>query len=269
MLIVGELINSSRKAIKAAIDAYDAETIKNVAKAQAEAGADYIDINCGTFVQDEEKRSRWLIETVQEVVELPLCLDSPDPKVLEAGLLAAGDKHQPMINSITWEKERFQAVLPLVLQYKAKIIALCMGDGGIPQTASERVEIATQLVEALTAAGVPEDDIYLDPLVQPISSADEAGLQTLDTIRGIKGLFPKVHCICGLSNISFGLPNRKLLNRIFLVQAMSRGMDAYILDPTDIDLMGTLYASNALLGRDKFCTKYLKAHRKGLYEKSI
>lgn len=267
MLIVGELINSSRKAIKEAIENYDAETIKDVAKAQADGGADYIDINCGTFVQDEEKRSRFLIDTVREVTDLPLCLDSPDPKVLEAGLMAAGGQKQPMINSITWEKERFAAILPLVLQYKAKIIALCMGDGGIPQTASERVEIAKQLVAALTDAGVAEDDIYLDPLVQPVSSADNAGIQTLDTISGIKNIFPDVHCICGLSNISFGLPNRKLLNRIFLVQAMSRGMDAYILNPTDVDLMGTLYASNALLGRDRFCGKYLKAHRKGLYEK--
>jgi cobalamin-dependent methionine synthase I len=243
----------------------NADFIQEIAVAQAQNGADYLDINCGTFVNDEKEKMEWLVSTVQQVTDKPLCIDSPSAIVLEAGLSACKNG-KPMINSITAEKDRFADVLPLVIKYRAKLIALCMDDSGIPQTAEARFKIAEQLISNLTAAGMKQDDIYLDPLVQPIATASDAGLAVLDTVTAIKNKYPQVHCICGLSNISFGLPNRPLLNRTFMIQTMARGMDSYILNPTDNKLMGLVYASNALLGNDNFCTKYLKAHRKGLYQ---
>ena len=114
--------------------------------------------------------------------------------------------------------------------------------------------------------GVPLNDIYVDPLVQPAFSAPEGGKVIFETIRKLKAAYPGVNCICGLSNISFGLPNRKLINRYFLAQTMAWGMDSYILDPTDRALMGCYLAAKVLVGEDKFCAKYLKAHRKGLFE---
>ncbi len=265
MLIVGELINSSRKAIKPLIEAKDAASIQEIALLQVQTGADYLDINCGTFVDEEKEKMAWLIDVVQQVTDKPLCVDSPSAEVLKIGL-AAYKNGQPLINSITAEKERFSQILPLALQYKAKLVALCMDDDGIPLTPQKRFATAEKLIGDLTAAGMDQDDIYLDPLVQPIATSGEAGMAVLETISAIKAKYPAVHCICGLSNISFGLPNRALLNSTFLVQTMSRGMDAYILNPTDKKLMGLLYASNALLGNDNFCTKYLKAHRQGLYK---
>jgi 5-methyltetrahydrofolate--homocysteine methyltransferase len=265
MLIVGELINTSRKAIKPAVETRDAAFIKEMAQKQVDAGADYVDVNCGTMVFDEEETMAWLVETVQSQVSAPLCLDSPNPKALEMGLSLVKNG-QPMINSITGEKERFATILPLVLKYKAKIVGLCMDDSGMPETAADRLRIATQLVTDMVAAGVPEDDIYLDPLVHPVSTGDKAGLEVLETIHGIKQKYPKVHGICGLSNISYGLPNRKILNQAFMIQTMAMGMDGYILDPMDKAMMGFVYASQALLGQDEFCMKYLTAHRKGLYE---
>ncbi|WP_227762007.1 methyltetrahydrofolate cobalamin methyltransferase [Zhaonella formicivorans] len=265
MLIVGELINTSRKAIKPAVEGRDAEFIKDIAQKQVDAGADYVDVNCGTMVFNEPETMAWLVETIQEKVQAPLCIDSPNPKALEVGLSLA-KYGQPMINSITAEKERFETILPLVTKYKAKIVALCMDDSGMPETAEDRLRIAKRLVQDLTAAGIPEDDIYLDPLVKPISTGDRAGMEVLETIYGIKALYPKVHGICGLSNISYGLPNRKVLNQAFMIQTMTMGMDAYILDPLDKTMMGFVYASQALLGKDEFCMKYLTAHRNGLYE---
>jgi 5-methyltetrahydrofolate--homocysteine methyltransferase len=265
MLIVGELINTSRKAIKPAVESRDAAFIKDIAQKQVDAGADYVDVNCGTMVFDEEETMAWLVETVQSQVSAPLCLDSPNPKALEKGLSLVKNG-QPMINSITGEKERFSTILPLVLKYKAKIVGLCMDDSGMPETAADRLRIATKLVSEMVAAGVPEDDIYLDPLVHPVSTADRAGLEVLETIHGIKQKYPKVHGICGLSNISYGLPNRKILNQAFMIQTMAMGMDGYILDPLDKTMMGFVYASQALLGKDEFCMNYLTAHRKGLYE---
>lgn len=265
MLIVGELINTSRKAIKPAVETWDAAFIKDMAQRQVDAGADYVDVNCGTMVFNEEETMAWLVETIQSQVSAPLCLDSPNPKALEAGLSLVKNG-RPMINSITAEKERFAAILPFVLKYKAKIVGLCMDDSGMPETAADRLKIADRLIHDMVAAGVPEDDIYLDPLVHPVSTGDKAGLEVLETIHSIKQKYSKVHGICGLSNISYGLPNRKILNQVFMIQTMAMGMDGYILDPMDKSMMGFVYASQALLGKDEFCMNYLTAHRKGLYE---
>ncbi|HBW34132.1 methyltetrahydrofolate cobalamin methyltransferase [Desulfosporosinus sp. BICA1-9] len=265
MLIVGELINTSRKAISESVDNGDAQYIKKIAIEQVEAGADYLDVNCGTKVFREKETMEWLINTIQEVVQVPLCIDSPNSEVLEAGL-ALCKYGQPMINSITDEKERFQKVIPLVSKYKAKIIALCMDDTGIPETADGRMRILKSLYVNLQASGVPDYDMYVDPLVMPISSVETAGMEVLDTIKAIKTEYPNVHFMCGLSNVSYGLPNRKTLNRLFVVQTMTLGMDGYILNPTDRGMMGTIFATQALMGQDSYCMRYLSAHRTGLYE---
>jgi 5-methyltetrahydrofolate--homocysteine methyltransferase len=265
MLIVGELINTSRKAVKPAVETRDADFIKDMAQKQVDAGADYVDVNCGTMVFNEEETMTWLVETVQSQVSVPLCLDSPNPKALEAGL-SLMKNGQPMINSITAEKERFATILPFVLKYKTKIVGLCMDDSGMPETAAGRLKIADRLIHDMVAEGVPEDDIYLDPLVHPVSTGDKAGVEVLETIYGIRRKYPKAHGICGLSNISYGLPNRKILNQVFMIQTMAMGMDGYILDPLDKTMMGFVYASQALLGKDEFCMNYLTAHRNGLYE---
>jgi cobalamin-dependent methionine synthase I len=265
MLIVGELINTSRKAVKPAVENRDAVFIQDLAQKQVDAGADYVDVNCGTMVFNEPEVMAWLVETIQEKVQAPLCIDSPNPQAVEVGLSLA-KYGQPMLNSITAEKQRFTDLLPLVVKYKAKIVGLCMDDSGMPETAGDRLRIARKLIQGLTDAGIPEDDIYLDPLVKPVSTGDQAGTEVLETIAAIKEEYPAVHGICGLSNISFGLPNRKALNQVFMIQTMTKGMDGYILDPLDKTMMGFLYASQATLGKDEFCVKYLAAHRNGLYE---
>lgn len=265
MLIVGELINTSRKAISQAVEKRDAAYIQKIAREQAEAGADYVDVNCGTQVYNEVEVMEWLVNTIQEAVEAPLCIDSPSAKAIDAGL-GLCKYGQPMVNSITGEKGRFAEILPLVLKHKAKIVALCMDDSGMPTTAEDRIKVADALYAGLTEAGVPAGDIYFDPLVKPVSVSANAGREVLETVRLITEKYPKAHKICGLSNISFGLPNRKILNRYFVVQTMVNGMDAYIFDPVDKAMMGAVYASQALLGQDDFCVEYLTAHRNELYE---
>ena len=264
MLIVGELINTSRKIIMESVERRDAECIRKIARRQVEAGADYLDVNCSDLLDNELEIMGWLIENLQAAVDIPLCIDTPDTEVMGLGLSLA-QKQRPMANSITGEEERCQAVLPLVVKYGAKVVALCMDDEGIPETAEDRLRVAQELVRKLTGAGVADDDIYFDLLLKPISTGDRAGLEVLDSIRLIRQKFPKVHLICGLSNVSYGLPNRKVLNRTFMIQTMTTGIDSYILDPLDKTLMGYLYASQALLAQDPFCMKYLNAHRQGFY----
>lgn len=266
MLIVGELINTSRKIIRESVETRNAEYIRDIAKGQVEAGADYLDVNCSSMLDMEPENLRWLIENIRAAVDTPLCIDTPNPVAMEVGLSLVKNG-KALANSITGEEERYNAVLPLLLKYRAAVVALCMDDRGIPETADQRLQIARELVNKLTGAGVPAGDIYLDPVLKPLSTGDRAGLEVLDAIRIIGQECPGVHLICGLSNVSYGLPNRRVLNRIFMIQTMTMGMDAYILDPLDKTVMGYLYACQALLGRDPFCKHYLTAHRKGLYQR--
>lgn len=264
MLIVGELINTSRKAVGEAVDKKDVQYIQQVALEQVASGADYIDVNCGNKVFEELTNMEWLVNTIQAVTDKPLCIDSPNPAALEVGLKLCKCA-KPMINSISDEGHRFEEVLPLVLKYNAKIVALCMDDKGMPDTAADRMRVTDNLYRKLTEAGVKDDDIYFDPLVKPVSSVGSAGVEVLETIKLIKQNYPQTHFMCGLSNISYGLPERKVLNRLFVAQTMALGMDGYILNPNDKSMMGVIHAAKALLGQDDYCMGYLKAYRQGLY----
>lgn len=264
MIIVGELINSSRKAISQAIEDQDVEAIQQVAKDQHQAGADYIDVNAGTFVGQESEYVNWLVKNVQEVVDGPCCIDSPDPEAIEKAL--AVHKGTPLINSISLEKERFQALLPLISEHECKVVALCMGDEGMPETADDRFSIAQDLVNRLVQKGVKVEDIYVDPLVQPVSTKDSYGWEFLKAIHMIMTEIPGVHTMCGLSNISYGLPKRAVLNRTFMSMAISQGLDGAIVNPLDKQMMAAIAAAEALAGRDEFCMNYLNAYRAGVLD---
>jgi cobalamin-dependent methionine synthase I len=264
MLIVGERINASRKSIAEAISSHNAPFIQNEAKVQAVTGADYLDVNAGTFVGEEARHLEWVIETVQKVVDLPLCIDSPDPSVIKAMIPLV--KKSPMINSITLESSRLEGILPMVGKHKMKVIGLCQSEDVIADTGEAKVRLARQLVERVKAAGIPLDDLYIDPLVYPLATNDRSGLATLDAIEQIMRQFPGVHTICGLTNVSYGLPNRRLVNRTFLSAAIARGLDSVILDPTDKQLFGALKAALMITGRDEFCMEYISSFREGRLE---
>lgn len=262
MLIVAERINASRKAIRAALEKRDAAAIAGEVRGQAEAGAHYIDLNGGTFPGREAELLCWLVDTAQEATELPLCLDSPDPDALAAALQRIKGA-RPMINSINLEPERFARVLPLAREHGAKLIALAQGEGVPAASAAEKVELASRLVEQLAGAGMALDDLYVDPLVFPVGTDSASGLATVSAMREIMARFPGVHTICGLTNVSHGLPARKLVNRTFLAGAIANGMDAAIIDPTDAQLMATLLAAEAVFGRDEYCVNLIEAFQAG------
>jgi 5-methyltetrahydrofolate--homocysteine methyltransferase len=217
------------------------------------------------FLEDEPERTAWLINVIQEVIDAPFSIDSPNPKAIESGL-KANKNGKPIINSITNEEKRFNAVIPLIAEYKTGIVALCMDDTGMPETVDKRLSIAETIIEKLTREGVGLDDIYIDPMVRPVATGSHYGVVAIETIRKVKEEFPEAHIACGLSNISFGLPARKIMNQTFLIAAMAAGMDGAILDPLDKKLMTYLYAAEALLGRDEYCMEYLTKFREGLLE---
>lgn len=262
MLIVAERINASRKPIRAALEAMDAGAIQQEARAQDAAGADYIDVNGGTFPGREPELLAWLVDTVQAVTDKPLCLDSPDTAALAAALPRVKTR-PPMINSINLELERFERVLALALEHRAKLIALCQGEGVPAASTEQKVRLAAELVERLTRAGFALDDIFVDPLVFPLGTDSQSAQATIEAIGEIMRRFPGVHTICGLTNVSHGLPARKLINRTFLVAAIGRGMDAAIVDPTDAQLLSAVLAARAVFGRDEYCMGLIEAFHEG------
>jgi cobalamin-dependent methionine synthase I len=265
MIIIGEKLNSTIPTIHTLIENLDSVAVGDLAKKQIEAGASFIDINAGMFAEEEPERLAWMATAVQEAVDAPLSIDSPNPVALKRAL-EVNKNPNVLINSITAEPKRFDEILPLMLEFRTSVIALCMGSGGIPQTVLERMKIAEELVTKLSKEGVAEQSIYLDPLVLPISTGSESGNIALETIRQMREEFPTTHIACGLSNISFHLPARQLMNQTFLVAAISAGLDGAIIDPLDQRLMSMIYASEALFGKDKHCKNYLKNYRDGKME---
>ncbi|MEG0377046.1 MAG: dihydropteroate synthase [Eubacterium sp.] len=263
MVIVGEKINTSLKGVTDFVRLRDETAIKKLAVDQSNLGADYIDVNCGTIGDGEAEALCWLVKTVQQEVDKPCCIDSPDPEVLRAALKA--HRGTAMINSITAEKKRYEDTIDLVLEHQSKIVALLIDDAhGISPLADIRIEIGCDLIERLMKDGVAADDIYIDPLIQPISTGADMGNVALKTIQTLRLRYPKIHFMCGLSNISFGIPQRALLNRTYLAMCMYAGLDGAVLDPGNKEMMSMIIAGESLLNKDKGCKRYLKAHRKGI-----
>lgn len=266
MIIIGELINGTRKNPKAAIAEKNAEYIADLTRRQDEAGASFIDVNPGTTGDAEVSDMVWLVETAQAVTAKPLSFDSPNVKAIEAAFAAYKGDQTPMINSITAEQAKLDSLLGIVAETGANVVALAMGDDGMPCMPGQRENTARRLIDALTGAGVKPERIFVDPVIAPLSTAHETGLHVFQAIRAIKEHCPACHVTCGLSNISFGLPNRRLINRVFLSLCMMAGLDSAIMDPLDADIMAQCIAAEALLGLDEWCMNYITASREGKLE---
>jgi 5-methyltetrahydrofolate corrinoid/iron sulfur protein methyltransferase len=261
MIIIGEKINGTRKSVALAIRERNTDFIRNLAKSQVEGGSAFLDVNAGTAPEREPEDMAWLVTTIQEVCDIPLSLDSANPRALRAGLDLV--KHSPIINSVSGEKPRIEVVLPLALEYKTSLILLALDDTGIPDTGDGRMKIVDRLVSLAIAGGLTEDKLYIDPLVTAISTGIDNALITFETIRKIRLAYPRAHITSGLSNISFGMPLRSLINHTFMAMAVQAGLDSAIADPNDRGLIETMTAAEMLMGKDKYCQNFNRAFRAG------
>jgi cobalamin-dependent methionine synthase I len=264
MLIIGELINSTRKQVRKAVEDRDAAFIQDLARKQVEAGVRWIDVNAGAFPTDEVEKMQWLITVIRQVTDAPLSIDSPRPAAVEAGLAMAGAG--PFLNSISAESDRYAALIPFVKKYNTSVAALSMDDNGMTDDMQKVWEVADGLIKRLEDDGVPPDHIFVDPLIRPVSTNGEYGMGALWVVEKITSAHPLVHKTCGLSNVSFGLPKRKLVNQVFAAMAIAKGMDSAIIDPLDPRMMAAIAAAEALAGRDQFCMAYITAEREGKLE---
>jgi 5-methyltetrahydrofolate corrinoid/iron sulfur protein methyltransferase len=256
MLIIGERINGMFQDVKKAIQTKDKTIIQNLARRQVAAGAQVLDVNVGPASSDQIGTMKWLVEIIQEVVDVTLALDSSKPAVIKEAIGLC--KKPVFINSTTAQKEKLDVLLSLAVEKEASLIGLTMDEKGIPRDADSRAEMAVKIVTEAAEKGLPMERLYLDPIILPCNVAQAQALQVLETIRQIKILAsPPPRTVLGLSNVSQGTPHRPLINRIYLVMAMAAGLDAAIVDPMDRELMEAAITAELLLNKTIYCDSFL------------
>jgi 5-methyltetrahydrofolate--homocysteine methyltransferase len=263
MLIIGERINSTRTGIREAIKARNAAFIVKEARAQVNAGANYVDVNCAVTSADELQDIDWVISVIQsEIPDVSICIDSPNYLAIERALKVYSASGSLLINSTTGEDARIKQILPLAIEYNTGLVALTIDENGMPNSAQERFEIARKIYDRVHKEGFPTEKLYFDALIRPVSTEPMQAQEFLHAIPMIKKL-DNVKTICGLSNVSYGLPNRHVINATFLAMAVQAGLDAAILDPTHKLIVSSIAASRVVLCRDGYCAEYIKAYRDG------
>ena len=262
MIIIGEKINGSIPSAGRAIAARDEKRIRRLARIQEDANADFLDC-CASVNVDELETMKWLIDIIQDETTTKICVDSPDPQVCADALQFC--KKPGIVNSVSMEGNKIDVIFPAIKGTRWGCVALLCGDGGIPKSVEERLQHFRSIMDRAEKYDIAPERLYIDPLVEGLATNQQSLLTFAETCRGIKALYPDVHITSGLSNISFGLPVRKVVNMCFMTLAMQAGMDSAIVDPTNRDMMGIIYATQALLGEDDFCIEYIGAYREGLF----
>jgi 5-methyltetrahydrofolate--homocysteine methyltransferase len=257
--VIGERINpTGRKLLAAEMAAGDYSRVLSDALAQVEAGATMLDVNAGIPMADEPAILAKAIQLVQEVVDVPLAIDSSIVAALEAGLSVYQGK--PLVNSVTGEEERLEVVLPLVKKYGAAVVAISNDETGISEDPNVRYEVAKKIVERAADYGIPREDVVVDPLIMPVGAINMAGRSALDLIIRLRNEL-KVNTTCGASNISFGLPNRHGMNAAFLSMAAGAGMSSAIMNPLHAEEMTGIMGANVMNGNDPECRRWIQKFR--------
>ena len=264
--VIGERINpTGRKLLAAQLEAGDFSVVEKDAQEQVACGATMLDVNAGVVYasnpnpnETEPPLMRKMIEMVQRLVDVPLCIDSSVPGALEAGLEAC--EGRPLVNSITGEEERLEAILPLIKKYNVPVVAISNDDTGISEDPEIRFQVAKRIVERAADFGIPAHDIVVDPLAMPVGAVPSACLQVFELVRRLRRELG-VNTTCGASNISFGMPNRHALNAAFLPMAIASGMTSAIMNPVRPQEMEAVRAANLLCNNDANGMGWIKANR--------
>ncbi len=255
MIIVGEKLNSSIPRIHELMKEMNSEELKRIAVEQEKAGANYLDVNTAIFRKQEAEMMEYVLKIVTENTNCGIMLDSPSPVVIEKALeLVPG--RDVIINSVTLQ-DRINELLPLVKRYNTGVVCLPIDMEGIPRTSEKRLENSLKLVEILQKEGIDKDKIYIDVLAEALAVDNESAKVSIDTIAGLRKIHPEVHIICGVSNISFGLPKRAAINSAFLTAAIYAGLDSGIVDITNEQIKNTIYIAEMIAGKDEYCMEYL------------
>lgn len=263
MIIIGEKINGAIPAVRKAIEERDSELIQSRAIAQDLAGADYIDCAPGTVPDQEYKAMVWLIEEIQKVTEKPICIDSPNARLL-ARIIEEGHLHRPgIVNSVNEEGDKCEMIFPLLAETQWEVIGLTCDDQGIPEDPEKKIAIARTIIQKADFYGVARERLHIDPCVMALAAVPSAMKDFEKVICEIHDFAPEVKITGAISNISYDMPARKYVNICCMAYAIHEGLDSAIMDPLDGDLMSSIYACEALCMKDRGGRKYNKAYRRG------
>jgi len=261
VIVIGELINGMYKDVARAVANREADIIQHLALEQVKDGASMLDVNMGPYSKDPVRDMRWLVETIQAVIEVPLSLDSTKADVIEEGLKIA--RKRAVINSTSADPERMDIIFGLAKRYNAQVIGLTMDKSGVPNSKASRLELAQTIVAKAIECGINTEDLYLDPLLLPLNVAQPQAAEVLESIHEFRLLCnPAPQVVFGLSNLTQGIKSRSLINRTFLTMAVANGLTAVILDPLDKKLMDALITAELLLNKNIYCDSFLDAYRK-------
>ena len=263
MIIIGENINATIPRIKDLIVNHDEAALVELALRQEKSGANIIDINVATGIgtaEDEISDMKWLVELVMDKVDIKLCVDSADTPVLRAGIEAGGEKIG-LINSVKATEHNIAEVLPLAAEYGLPVIALAMDESGIAADSITRLKACEKVIKGAETYKVPIENIFFDPLVMPVSTDIKQGAITLETLKGIKEEFPQAKTVLAVSNVSFGLQKRTLINQALIHMAQHLSVDALLVNPLNEEFMLAVKAGETVMGRDRHCRKYCRAVR--------
>lgn len=263
MIIIGEKINGSIPSVAKAIAEKDADFIRNLAKAQTEAGATYIDVCASVEDSIELETMKWLIDLVQEVTDTPIAVDSPNVHTCVEAMKFCNKPG--LFNSVSLEGDKIDVAFPAIAGTKWEVVALLNDDTGISKTAEQRLDVFERLMAKAKEYNIDPSRFHIDPIIEMLCTSEDGINMVADVIRTIKEKYPTIHVTGAVSNISFNLPARRLVNQAFTVLAMNAGMDSAILDPLNQDLMGLIYATEALMGEDEYCMEYISAYREGVF----
>ena len=258
-VVVGERINpTGRSQLASEMESGNFDRVELDALAQIAAGAKVLDVNTGVPMADEPALMAKVVELVQSVTSVPISIDSSMPDALEAGLAAYQGK--ALVNSVTGEDERLDTVLPIVAKHGAAVVAICHDDSGISNDPDKRIEAAKKIIERAADYGIPVVDVVLDPVVMPIGAAGESGRAVFEVIRRAHQEL-RVNTVCGASNVSFGLPDRRQLNAVFLSMMVGYGLTAAIVNPLHDEVMAAISGAEVLTGQDRMCKRWIKRSR--------
>lgn len=261
MIIIGELINGMYKDVGRAIVNKEADVIQHLALDQVKSGASVLDVNTGPYSKNPKDDMKWLVESIQSVVDVSLALDSTKMDVIEEGLKLV--KKRAIINSTSADEDKMSKIFDLAKRYNTQVIGLAMDKSGVPNNKEKRLELAATIVAKAMEYGINTDDLYLDPIVLPVNVAQTQGAEVLEAIREFRLLCdPAPQTTIGLSNVSQGTKFRPLINRTFLAMAIASGLTSAILDPLDKDLMDALITAELVLNKQIYCDSFLDAYRK-------
>ena len=265
LFIIGDRLSTVQSNVEKALSERDSEFIKQEAHSQVQAGANMLNLNIGTVVENKLECIEWMINNIREVVDVPLSIESTNPEVIRAALDML-NQEETLIHSISLERERWDSLIGILKETKCRFVGLCMDDRGAVGSWERRYRLARELISRLDDENISRERLFIDPVVLPASVDHKGPLTALKALEKIKENYPEIKTIAELNAVSYGLPQRRLINRNYIALLLRSGLDAARLDPLDKELMANILTVEMLLGKDDFCAKFLEAELEGFFE---